>query len=596
MMNKIKQQLQMVTALDLRSLALLRVGIGALLVIDIYRRMRDLTAHYTDYGVLTREVLLKLNWESGTYSLAMMSGDPWFIGLLFILTMFFGVMIILGYRTKLMTALGWFFLASIQLRNPVIINSGDSIFRFMLFWSIWLPLGARYSIDSALSPNDDHKKIESVSSIGTFGFIYQLLMMYLITAVLKRSNIWHVDFSALHYAFNMEAHATAIGQWMLNFPNLNKFLTGAALYLEFLLPIIFFVPWKHKLIRYFSILTFVGFHFALVITFYLGLFPWTCIFYWLALLPGSFWDYLDNKFQRNKGKGQTVYYDKDCNFCRKSVFIIREVLNLKHLEIKQVQEDPKVLAESDKYNSWIFDNGSELINRYNVFPALIAESPIFFWTEKIFSSAPMKFFGSRVYHFVSHNRRLASNLTKPFQVYTPIKLEVSKIGKLVAIYSILILTAWNVRTTDFNYWTPKFPSKYNPMAYALRLSQYWTMFAPHPTLEDGWFTFPGKLKNGKEVDAFRIGEKHTEEKPENLFDTYIHQRWRKYMLMIWYKKYNKHRLYFGRYICRQWNTTHVGDEQLSTFKIIFNKRDTAAPGQPMPDYYKREIWSHDCFN
>jgi hypothetical protein len=595
MMNNIKQQIRQVTALDLRSLALMRVGMGLLLMLDVFRRMRDLSAHYTDYGILSRELLLKLEWDIGTYSLAMISGELWFISLLFLLTAFFSLMIILGYRTRLFTALGWFFLASIQLRNPVILNSGDAIFRLMLFWSMFLPLGARYSIDSALSPNNDHKKTNSVNHLGTFGFIYQLLIMYLITAVLKKSDIWLQDYSALHYAFNMQAHATAFGQWLLNFPNFNKFLTAVALYAEYLIPILFFVPFFHKQIRYFSIATFVGFHLVLVFTFYLGLFPWTCIFYWLALLPGSFWDFLDTKISVTKGRGQTVYYDRDCGFCRKSVFMIREFLNLKHLEIKQVQSEDRINNESEKYNSWIFDDGSTLFNRYSVFPELIGHSPIFFCSKKIFSSAPMRLFGSKVYHFVSHNRKIASNSTKFINVDKPINLDISKLAKAIGIYSIIVITLWNVRTTDFDYWRPKITKDFNKFAYALRITQYWTMFAPYPTTHDGWYTFPGKLLNGKEVDAFRIGEEHTFDKPENLYDSYIHQRWRKYLLTIWLRKKKKHRLHFARYLCRRWNDLHSGDEQLSTFKIYYMRRKTAAPGQPENAYKKDQIWSHNCF-
>src|SRR6188508_3787652 len=41
--------------LDLRSLAVFRMGVGYLLLSDLVRRAFDLRAHYTDVGVLPRE-------------------------------------------------------------------------------------------------------------------------------------------------------------------------------------------------------------------------------------------------------------------------------------------------------------------------------------------------------------------------------------------------------------------------------------------------------------------------------------------------------------------------------------------------------------
>jgi hypothetical protein len=44
---------------DLRSLALFRICLGSLILVDLVLRSVDLQAHYTDFGVLPRGVL----WE-----------------------------------------------------------------------------------------------------------------------------------------------------------------------------------------------------------------------------------------------------------------------------------------------------------------------------------------------------------------------------------------------------------------------------------------------------------------------------------------------------------------------------------------------------
>lgn len=45
-------------AIDLRTLALSRVLLGGFLILDLALRARDITAHYTDFGVMPRGVLI----------------------------------------------------------------------------------------------------------------------------------------------------------------------------------------------------------------------------------------------------------------------------------------------------------------------------------------------------------------------------------------------------------------------------------------------------------------------------------------------------------------------------------------------------------
>ncbi len=45
--------------IDIRSLALLRIGTACLLLADLAYRLPDLEAHYTDLGVLPRRTLIE---------------------------------------------------------------------------------------------------------------------------------------------------------------------------------------------------------------------------------------------------------------------------------------------------------------------------------------------------------------------------------------------------------------------------------------------------------------------------------------------------------------------------------------------------------
>ena len=67
-----------VFAVDVRSLALFRVALGALLLADLVVRSFDFRAHYTDIGVLPRWALLQHQSE-WYFSLHMTSG-AWPVG------------------------------------------------------------------------------------------------------------------------------------------------------------------------------------------------------------------------------------------------------------------------------------------------------------------------------------------------------------------------------------------------------------------------------------------------------------------------------------------------------------------------------------
>ncbi len=54
----LSRYLERAYGLDLRSLALFRIGLAALILGDLIWRARDLRAFYTDFGVLPRAVLL----------------------------------------------------------------------------------------------------------------------------------------------------------------------------------------------------------------------------------------------------------------------------------------------------------------------------------------------------------------------------------------------------------------------------------------------------------------------------------------------------------------------------------------------------------
>ena len=69
------RQLRRLFGIDLRNLALFRIGLGAILLIDLAIRFQDLQAHYTDAGVLPRESASDYYASTWRWSLHQLSGE-----------------------------------------------------------------------------------------------------------------------------------------------------------------------------------------------------------------------------------------------------------------------------------------------------------------------------------------------------------------------------------------------------------------------------------------------------------------------------------------------------------------------------------------
>ena len=75
------------------------------------------------------------------------------------------VALLLGYRTRLAAFWAFVLLASIHVRTPPLLQAGDTLLRVLFFWSLFLPLGARCSLDARPQPAPQPAE-QSVATLG----------------------------------------------------------------------------------------------------------------------------------------------------------------------------------------------------------------------------------------------------------------------------------------------------------------------------------------------------------------------------------------------------------------------------------------------
>ncbi len=443
-------------AIDLRSLALLRIGLGLLLLCDLGVRWPDLAAHYSDDGMLPRAAMESyFDSRPGLLSLHMLFGTVPALSALFAIAATIATAFALGYRSRLTGFLSLVLLCSLQARNPFVLSGGDSLLRMLLFWMLFLPAGARFSIDAwrADLAGDVSATGNNHFSIGAAGLLLQLAFVYWFSALLKDHPAWRSEGSAIFLALSIDQFSKPLGHAMLAWPGLLKVLTLGTFWLEVVGPAAAFLSAWHGRFRLAVIAIFLGFHLvALNLTMELGIFPWVCAVGWMAFLPTYFWDrFLPAASRRAKRLSPLLY--------------------------SGTFHQPRVTTD-------------------------------------------ISLQGSR----------------RPVNV--------------LAALALLFVTAWNIRTTDFDRHEKWFPRSINPIAELFRVEQYWSMFAPYPMHDDGWIVVRGALADGSDVDLY-TGELLTWDKPADVAHTYPNQRWRKYCMSLREETYRDYRGSFVRYLIRR---------------------------------------------
>ena len=159
-------------SIDLRSLALFRMGLAATLLYNLATRSRDLVAMYTDSGYLP-VATWRATVDVSFWSLHGLRGETTFIVLLFLLHAVAGVALLVGYRARLASCLAWLLLVSLHHRNPLLLSGGDVLLGMLLFLDLALALGvaARFAFFIAATLELRRSGLSQVVavSVGIFG-------------------------------------------------------------------------------------------------------------------------------------------------------------------------------------------------------------------------------------------------------------------------------------------------------------------------------------------------------------------------------------------------------------------------------------------
>ncbi|GAB4469908.1 MAG: HTTM domain-containing protein [Armatimonadaceae bacterium] len=515
--SNLKSVLDRLFGIDLRALACFRILLALYILLDLGWRAVDLEAFYTDFGAFPVEAALTFQYVSGPWVYLaphMYVSSVAGAAILFALHAAFAVMLLIGWKTRLATFLVWVMVLALQARNPLVLHSGDVYLRMMLFWSLFLPLGARYSVDGIAAHQVARQlplPVRAVS-MGTTAILLQVVVMYWFTMLLKNSPEWRSQFSAVYYALSIEQYAQPLGQVLREVRWLMPLLTIFTGLLEIVGPLMAFSPVATARIRIFVVASFFFFHLvALNAMMNIGLFVYIAAIPWVLFLPAEFWDAVTvgwGRLPENPIKG-AIMRGRDAAIAWRS----RKIAHHIHAGVPAP--------------------------RLYLHPAIQGV----------------------VAYFILHS----------------LLINVRSLGPMGMP------------------WAFKVPEPPTALTLLTRTDQNWAMFAPRPTVEDGWYVIPARTVRGHWVDLFRNGAPLSWEKPSAVAISYSYpnDRWCKFLMNLWGRVYSNYRVYYARYLDRQWHQNHSGPEALEQFQVYFMLKETQPNYQPYKIVPKL-LWAQQC--
>jgi hypothetical protein len=526
---------------DLRSLAVFRVVMAVIVLIDLVGKTRNLTAFYTDDGLLPRQVLLQ-QLRPWSVSLNMVSGTFLVSALLFGITFVAALCLLVGYRSRLSSVVVWAMVLSIQWRNPYVLHAADELLRVLLFWAMFLPLGAMWSLDRFRGATPSRVSSRFVS-IGVAGLFLQIAFMYWFAVILKSGREWRTEGTALSYALSADHLASPTGTFLLRFPELLKVLTFGTLAIEVIAPLLLLSPFLKGPLRTIGVGLVICLHLGILVTMNIGYFPLLSAFCVVCFLPGWFWN-----------------------------------TALPHL----AGAFPPV-GHGARYLSSI--------------PGRFRAGALGYLVRSRWQPNPSPVRGGADAAFTPDR---VGEHTSERQGKGRLVLHSSVVSNLLAAFFLIYVFIMNITTvTDYDMPLPDYSV---PMSVALGLDQRWAMYSPRPAQVSYWFTIPGVLKDGTQVDLLPAAADQEPdragpvswERPPNVNETFRDMYWLRYLTTLTRPDPQERLLHFGGYICRSWNAWYPnGPMQLQTFEIVYFTQPTLPDGD-RGEVDNRVIWQHRC--
>ena len=274
--------------IDRRVLGVFRVVFGCVLLYDLVYHATQATLFYSNSGILPNHRVLFAPQSPGQFSIYLPFSTPREIEIAFALTGVAYLGLLVGFRTRLCQIVAFLCVTSTNARNLFTEDGGCMTLNLLAAWTMFLPLGDRYSIDALLrDARGEPKRTEApVTSLLVLGITLQIALIYLGNTVHKTGSTWR-DGTAIHWVLWQDRLSTPIAAWLrMHEPSfLSPAFSRATLWIEGSMPLLVLAPRFQWPLRTLAVLFALGLHGGIALVMTLGPFSYAMMALVLLMLP-----------------------------------------------------------------------------------------------------------------------------------------------------------------------------------------------------------------------------------------------------------------------------------------------------------------------
>jgi hypothetical protein len=273
---------------DRRTLGLSRIMLGFLCLMDVIHRGAAWMDMYSSVGVLPTPLNLQRPQAWGAFSIFNAFVSPGELGVLWVIMAVNACFLLVGYQTKVAQIVAFVLHCGMNGRVLLIENGGYVVNNLLLLWTLFLPLGDRFSVDaliaslrrrrettaaelndrsSLLAPGVDQPYVSVVGLVITI----QIAAIYYFNVIHKTGPAWR-NGTAVHYVLYVDRMATPIISAVRDYiPNaFVLFMTRTTMAFEAAIPVVLLQPLARTWARRAVVFMMCTLHLAFGITFVLG--------------------------------------------------------------------------------------------------------------------------------------------------------------------------------------------------------------------------------------------------------------------------------------------------------------------------------------
>jgi hypothetical protein len=287
---------------DVRPLALMRITFGLVLLmatLDIAPVLFDLLS---EDGVLPRSALFGVA-RLDRFSVMDLAGPRWVSALMLALAVLAVLSFTVGFHTRAATIACFVFVTGIHERNLAVFDGADNVIRVVLFWLMFTPAGAHYSVDAVLKSARGEPRARTADPFAVRLLQIQFSWIYFASVLAKLSGTAWPRGTALHYALSLEHLFTRpLGLMLSRVPHLSTIGTYFTLGVEGAFLFLVFSPFLQPFAKALALLLGAGLHLGIALTMNVGSFSYLMIACYPLLFEGAWAERAVAVFRRRLGR------------------------------------------------------------------------------------------------------------------------------------------------------------------------------------------------------------------------------------------------------------------------------------------------------